>query len=140
MSRTTLATLAIAAMSFALPGIAQAQDAAESATIVGTGAIQQDGMRQLGNAISGAMSEVGEELRRSRQGNGDAQGFPSPRGRSGPGASTAYFPMPGPVEADALAHAQVATYRLENGVIMRISGVFHPSPETVCEAFCDAAL
>lgn len=137
MGRLTIAAVAGAALAFGAASSAQAQDAAESAAILGATSGQKEGARSLGEAISGAMGQVGEEIRNSRS---RPAGTPAePFRRNSSGATTAWFPMSGSVEADALAHAEVATYRLENGVRMRVSGIFHPSDTTVCEAFCPAA-
>lgn len=127
-------TIGAAAMLSA--GGVHAQDAAETAVILSGTPAQQSGARSLGDAISGAMGQVGEEIRASRGNSGVPASMPSRRG--GAGATSAHFPMGGPVEADALAHAEVATYRLENGVRMRVSGIFLPSETTVCEAYCPA--
>lgn len=134
MIKRGILPFALGAIVIMSAGSVQAQDAAETAVILSGAPAQQSGARSLGDAISGAMGQVGEEIRASRTNGGTPASIPTRRG--GAGSTTAYFPMGGPVEADALAHAEVATYRLENGVRMRISGIFLPAPATVCEAYC----
>ncbi|QPC98320.1 hypothetical protein [Qipengyuania soli] len=136
MIKRGILPFALGAIVIMSAGSVQAQDAAETAVILSGAPAQQSGARSLGDAISGAMGQVGEEIRASRSSNGSSGPVYAPSRRGGGGTTTTYFPMGGPVEADALAHAEVATYRLENGVRMRVSGTFLPSGTTVCEAFC----
>ncbi|MBD3728789.1 MAG: hypothetical protein IE933_03710 [Sphingomonadales bacterium] len=123
-----------AGMLFASPALAQ--DAAEEAMITSTtGPATGSAARTLGGAVSGSITGAADSIRATRSG--------AATGRTGSGARTsrsAGTPRAGgywiPPRIDPLEYTNAATYRVGNGSVIRVSGLFDPAPGTHCIRFC----
>ncbi|MCT2559374.1 hypothetical protein N0B51_10330 [Tsuneonella sp. YG55] len=121
MSKWTVFSLVGVGLSFTiLPGGLRAQDAAETAIILGgTGAAQGRAQKSLGSAISRSMGNAANVLATQRRARQGAPHRASPRPRRHAGANFA-IALPGDV--DPLAETDAPRYDLANGASIRVSG------------------
>ena len=129
MLSLTLVLTAGSALVAAKPAVAQ--DAAESAVILSGSAQTGSAQRSLGRTISGsignAANAVGSTARASRS-RGTAP-RPSRASSRKVGGSI-------PANVDALANTDAATYTLDNGATIKVSGRFNPSATSHCQRNC----
>lgn len=132
MRRTTLslAFVALAAPSTLLlpSGAAFAQDAAESAILLGgSGTAQARAQRSLGSAIARSMGGAANAIRAT------SRAMPVHARHNARRERTA-IAIPGHV--DPLEGTDAPTYRLENGASIRVSGGLRPGPQAACASGC----
>jgi hypothetical protein len=102
-----------------------AQDAAETAVILsGSGQATESGSRSLGGAIGGAMGRASATINSNRRS--------SSRNRSGEVRQDAAIPA----DIDALKGTDAASYEMENGARISVSGGLRPSARTRCVENC----
>lgn len=128
----SLAAAAIAACGLWPSADALAQDAAETAIILSGTAQTGSAQRSLGQAVGGsvgnAANAVGGVRSSSRQPS-TAPARPNSARRS-QGAI--------PAGVDPLANTDAATYALDNGATIKVSGRFNPATSAQCERNCPA--
>ncbi len=112
-----------------MPGLAatpaHAQDAAETAVILsGSGQATESGSRGLGSAIGGAMDRASATINSNRRS--------SARNRSREVRQDA----PIPADIDALEGTDAASFEMENGARISVSGGLRPSARTRCVENC----
>ena len=135
MSRTRMLSLAalLTAASAPIAAPALAQDAAETAVILSGSAQTGSAQRSLGRTISGsvghAANAVGSTARVSRS-RSAAQRNSRASSRNVGGSI--------PAGVDPLANTDAATYTLDNGATIRVSGRFNPSASSQCQRNCPA--
>lgn len=125
--------LTIATAGAAIPQTVFAQAAAEEAVILSGSSGTGRASSSLGSAISGSInsaagivsgavpsSQSGTQQRRSNRRNG----------------SSHTYALRKLSNVNALEHTDAATYQLESGVLLRVSGVFHPTGMTTCVNYC----
>ncbi len=116
---------------------ALAQDAAESATILsGTGQGTGAAARDMGGAVRDSISGAADAIAATRSARSNASGSgSSSRGSSSrsSGASTGYWITS---DVDALEGFAVPTYRLNNGAILKVSGILMATPDAACLRNC----
>ena len=113
----------------ALPGVAAAQDAAETAIILGGSATSQaHGQRALGSAISHSIGGAANAIERP-----SANSAPPRRRHAQRGG---YPAEPLPSGTNPLAGTGAPSYRLENGATLTVSGGLAPSAGTTCLKGC----
>jgi len=104
--------------------------------------------QSLGQAIQGRFNSTATLL--NQQGHPDT--MPAATGRARAKAETAKTvkqvsstrrspafsapPFAVPADHDSLAGMNAATYRLGNGVVLQVTGLFQPDAPTVCVAYC----
>lgn len=116
-----------------------AQDAAESAAILsGTGQGTGAASRSLGDATTGAIGGATNAIRATRSGRA-ARASSGNSGNSRGGRNPASVGYAIPANIDPLDKFAVPTYRLRNGLQLRISGSFVPTPPTSCVLNCEIA-
>ena len=137
MSRTRMLSLAAplaagSALIAATPALAQ--DAAETAVILSGSAQTGSAQRSLGRTITGgignAANAVGSTARASRSRNAAPRNWP---------ATTRHLRGSVPANVDPLANTDAATYTLDNGATIRVSGRFNPSASSQCQQNCPAS-
>lgn len=115
-----------------------AQDAVESATILsGVGERTGAASRSLGGAATGAMDGAAEAIRATRSGRAGVSRR-SNRGGNNGGRNLASVGYTIPADIDPLENFAVPTYRLSNGLQLRVSGTFIAIPPTSCVSNCEA--
>ncbi len=126
------AAVVAAGLSFDVP--ARAQDAAESAVILSGTAQTGGAQRSLGRSISGsignAANTIGSTARPARRPRAAAA---APRRTSNRRGTVSI-----PANVDALANTDAATYALDNGATIRVSGRFNPAASAHCQRNCPA--
>ncbi len=106
--------------SLLFPGAVLAQDAAETAIILGgTGAAQGRAQKSLGSAISRSMGNAANVLAAQRRAQ---QGVPHTPTRRPHRRGGAHFSIALPADVDPLANTDAPTYDLANGASIRVSG------------------
>jgi hypothetical protein len=104
---------------------AHAQDAAETAVILsGSGKTTEAGSRSLGGAIGGAMGRASATINSNRRS--------SPRNRAGEVRQDAAIPA----DIDALEGTDAASYQMDNGARISVSGGLRPSARARCVENC----
>ncbi len=117
------APLAAALAMVAVP--AQAQDAAETAVILsGSGQTAEAGSRSLGSAIGRAM------------GNASATISSNSRSSARNGSREVRQDAAIPADIDALEGTDAASYQMDNGARISVSGGLRPSARTRCVENC----
>jgi len=113
-------------------GQASAQDAAESAAVMGaTGPSTGKAQRSLGGAISGSLNSAASTIRTS----GRSGARPARRGGNG---SVRVSRRGLPAGVDALEGTDASAYKLSNGVTIKVSGRMNPSAQVRCLKECGA--
>ena len=112
-----------------LPGLAatpvHGQDAAETAVILsGSGQTTEAGSRSLGGAIGGAMDRASATINSNRR-------SPSRNGSREVRQDAAI-----PAVIDALEGTDAASYQMDNGARISVSGGLRPSARTRCVENC----
>jgi hypothetical protein len=103
-----------------------AQDAAETAVILsGSGQTTEAGSRSLGGAIGGAMGRASAAINNSNQRT-------TARNRSRQVRQDAAIPA----DIDALEGTDAASYQMDNGARISVSGGLRPSARTRCVENC----
>jgi hypothetical protein len=131
--RAILAALSSVVLLAGLVGTASAQDAAETAIILGgTGQAQVGASRSLGAAISNGLNGATNTINAATPDRGAGHGSSAATGHARPvgvmiGSSTT---------RDPLAGTDAPTYRLANGSSIRVSGGLIPSAEANCVKDC----
>ncbi len=136
MSRTRMLSLAAVLTAGSAPiaaTAALAQDAAETAVILSGSAQTGSAQRSLGRTISGsignAANAVGSTVRASRS---------RTAAQRNSRASSRHVGGSIPAGVDPLASTDAATYTLDNGATIRVSGRFNPSASSHCQKNCPA--
>ena len=130
--KTVLLAGAVGALAL-VPGAAVAQDAAESALILGgTGQATGSAQRNLGRSITGSINRASSAISTTRQARAVRPRAPS---RSRGGSSGGYAV---PAGVDALEGTDAETYDLANGNAIRVSGGFRPGQGSHCVENCKA--
>ena len=128
----SLAAAAIAACGLWPTAHALAQDAAESAIILSgtaqTGSAQRSLGRAVGGSVGNAANAVGGVRSTSRQPS------TAPARRNSVQRSQSAIPA----GVDPLANTDAATYALDNGATIKVSGRFNPATSAQCERNCPA--
>ena len=128
----SLAAAAIAACGLWPSAHALAQDAAETAIILSgtaqTGAAQRSLGRAVGGSVGNAANAVGGVRSTSRQTS------TAPARRNSAQRSQGAIPA----GVDPLANTDAATYALDNGATIKVSGRFNPATSAQCERNCPA--
>ena len=115
-------------IAFGLSGAASAQDAAETAQILGTtGQSQVSAGRSLAKAISHGMNAAGDAINSRPHANHAAS-----RHRRGNARATYALPA----NVDPLANMDAPVYRLANGTTIEVSGGLIPAQDTTCLKNC----
>ena len=132
-----------AAMAFALwSAPASAQDAAESAVILGgTGEATGRASRDMGTAVRGGIDRASGALQATRSGRARAGRYDG--ADSGTSTTTVRGSAEGyriPAGVDALELTDAPRFQLGNGSTIRVSGAFIPSDETFCISYCFAEI
>lgn len=137
--RFLLAPLAPLAV-LALPQIALAQAAAESATILsGTGQGTGSASRTMGGNVAGAMNRATSAIRGANSGGGGSAGGGGSRSARGGGQlklRIGYLVTPGP---DALEGTGAPAFQMSNGATIRTSGKLRQPAPTPCSEACPPA-
>lgn len=129
--KTVLLAGAVGALAL-VPGAAVAQDAAESALILGgTGQATGSAQRNLGRSITGSINRASSAISTTRQARAVRPRAPSRRGGSSGGYAV-------PAGVDALEGTDAETYDLANGSAIRVSGGFRPGQGSRCVENCKA--
>lgn len=130
--KIVLAAGALGALMF-VPGTATAQDAAESALILGgSGQATGSSQRSLGRSIAGSINRASGAISTTRQARSVRPRAPSRRGGSSGGYAV-------PAGVDALEGTDAETYDLANGNAIRVSGGFRPGQGSHCVENCKTA-
>lgn len=126
-----LAVVLFAGPAHFMPHTALAQDAAETAVIVSgsaqTGAAQKSLGRSVGSGIGNAANAVGStNAARTTRRAAPSTYRAAPRGSGGSV----------PAGVDPLANSDAATYALDNGATIKVSGGFRPATGAHCQRNC----
>lgn len=135
MYAKALFTFAIAAAAAAMPSGVSAQVAAEEGVILSGSSGTGRASSSLGSAVSGSINSAAEIVSGAVPSNQPGARQRKSNRRSGSGHATTYA-LRKLSNVNALEHTDAATYRLESGVLLRVSGVFHPTDLTTCVNYC----
>ena len=128
MARKTALAICVAMLAIGVPPPAAAQDAAESALIVGgVGQGQAKAQRSLGTAITNSINSASNSVRASTS--------PAPM-RSRRQARNARGPVHIAAGVDPLEGTDAQSYHLDNGASIRVSGGLRPPPKPACAKDC----
>lgn len=119
----------------ATPETVFAQVAAEEAVILSGSSGTGRASSSLGSAVSGSINSAAEIVSGAVPSNQPGARQRKSNRRSGSGHATTYA-LRKLSNVNALEHTDAATYRLESGVLLRVSGVFHPTDLTTCVNYC----
>lgn len=128
----SLAAAAIAACGLWPTAHALAQDAAESAIILSGTAQTGSAQRSLGRAVSGSVGNAANAVGGVR--STSRQPSTAPARRNSAQRSQGAIPA----GVDPLANTDAATYALDNGATIKVSGRFNPATSAQCERNCPA--
>lgn len=132
MVRKSVLVAGVVGAAMMTPGAAAAQDAAESALILGgTGQATGSAQRNLGRSITGSINRASSALSTTRQARSVRPHAPSRRRGGGGGYAV-------PAGFDALEGTDAETYDLANGSAIRVSGGFRPGQGSHCVENCKA--
>ena len=137
MSRTRMLSLAAVLIAGSAPIAATpacAQDAAETAVILSGSAQTGSAQRSLGRTISGSIGNAANAV------DSTARASRSPPNAAPRNRRTSARHVGGSIPAgvDPLASTDAATYTLDNGATIRVSGRFNPSASSHCQQNCPA--
>lgn len=107
-----------------------AQDAAETAIILSGTAQTGSAQRSLGRAVSGSVGNAANAVGGTQ--SASRQRSTAPARRNSAQRSQGAIPA----GVDPLANTDAASYALDNGATIKVSGRFNPTGSTRCERNC----
>ena len=128
MAIRSILAIGACGMLWAFAGPANAQDAAETATILTGQGGTAKAQRSLGGAVSGSLDNAASAIRPSRS---SSRGASSRRSRRGGNSGSIVLTTNDPLEG-----TDAATYQTSNGTTIRVSGRMNPSASTACVNHC----
>lgn len=129
MTTRTIVAIALAGLCAIGPGVARAQDAAESAMIMSGSSQTGKAQRSLGNAISNSINRASNTI-----GATNAQRGASVQRRAN---GSVHVGPSLPAGVDPLEGTDTTTYRLGTGSSIRTTGRINTAPGSRCVSQCE---